>query len=134
VGTVAARLALRDLDLVMRGLLGDGAPLSPATMLRLKAKWANNALQRASDVGRLASFAWFLPEYFRSGFFESLVSNCRNGVVDCLRNDLPVPEKITVHAIKHFGVSRLSRPLKHPYFFIKQYHPVLIFSVRKFSK
>jgi len=33
-------LALRDFDLAMRGLLGDGAPLSPATMLRLKAKWA----------------------------------------------------------------------------------------------
>jgi transposase-like protein len=33
-------LSLRDFDLAMRGLLGDGAPLSPATMLRLKAKWA----------------------------------------------------------------------------------------------
>ena len=33
-------LALRDFDLALRGLLGDGAPLSPATMLRLKAKWA----------------------------------------------------------------------------------------------
>ena len=33
-------LALRDFELAMRGLLGEGAPLSPATMLRLKAKWA----------------------------------------------------------------------------------------------
>jgi transposase-like protein len=33
-------LSLRDFDLAMRGLLGDGAPLSPATMLRLKSKWA----------------------------------------------------------------------------------------------
>jgi transposase-like protein len=33
-------LALRDFDLAMRGLLGEGAPLSPATMLRLRAKWA----------------------------------------------------------------------------------------------
>jgi len=33
-------LALRDFDLAMRGLLGDSAPLSPATMLRLKGKWA----------------------------------------------------------------------------------------------
>src|SRR5690606_12248471 len=32
-------LALRDFDLAMRGLLGDGAPLSPATLVRLKAKW-----------------------------------------------------------------------------------------------
>jgi len=33
-------LALRDFDLAMRGLLGEGAPLSPATMLRLKSQWA----------------------------------------------------------------------------------------------
>lgn len=33
-------LALRDFDLAMRGLLGEGAPLSAATMLRLKGKWA----------------------------------------------------------------------------------------------
>jgi transposase-like protein len=33
-------LALRDFEQAMRGLLGDGAPLSAASMLRLKAKWA----------------------------------------------------------------------------------------------
>jgi putative transposase len=32
-------LALGDLELALRGLLGDGAPLSPASLLRLKAQW-----------------------------------------------------------------------------------------------
>jgi putative transposase len=32
-------LALEDFELALRGLLGDGAPLSPASLLRLKAQW-----------------------------------------------------------------------------------------------
>src|SRR6187200_2463956 len=32
-------LALRDFELALRGLLGDNAPLSPASLLRLKAQW-----------------------------------------------------------------------------------------------
>src|ERR1700752_2046950 len=32
-------LALGDFELALRGLLGDGAPLSPASLLRLKALW-----------------------------------------------------------------------------------------------
>jgi putative transposase len=32
-------LALGDFDLALRGLLGEGAPLSPASLLRLKAQW-----------------------------------------------------------------------------------------------
>jgi putative transposase len=32
-------LALGDFELVLRGLLGDGAPLSPASLLRLKTQW-----------------------------------------------------------------------------------------------
>src|SRR5690349_23769982 len=32
-------LALGDFELALRGLLGDGAPLSPATLLRLKTQW-----------------------------------------------------------------------------------------------
>src|SRR5262245_31928025 len=32
-------LAERDFDLALRGLLGDGAPLSPASIARLKAAW-----------------------------------------------------------------------------------------------
>lgn len=32
-------LALRDFDLALRGLLGEAAPLSPASVARLKAKW-----------------------------------------------------------------------------------------------
>jgi putative transposase len=32
-------LALGDFDLALRGLLGDGAPLSPASLARLKAQW-----------------------------------------------------------------------------------------------
>ncbi|MGH7272372.1 MAG: transposase, partial [Polyangiaceae bacterium] len=32
-------LALGDFELALRGLLGDGAPLSPASILRLKAAW-----------------------------------------------------------------------------------------------
>ena len=33
------RLALGDFELALRGLLGDGAPLSPASLLRLKTQW-----------------------------------------------------------------------------------------------
>src|SRR5262252_2487671 len=32
-------LALGDFELALRGLLGEGAPLSPATLLRLKTQW-----------------------------------------------------------------------------------------------
>jgi Transposase, Mutator family len=32
-------LALGDFELALRGLLGEGAPLSPASMLRLKTQW-----------------------------------------------------------------------------------------------
>src|SRR5713101_8989063 len=32
-------LALGDFDLALRGLLGEDAPLSPSTMLRLKSRW-----------------------------------------------------------------------------------------------
>ena len=32
-------LALGDCDLARRGLLGDAAPLSPASLVRLKAQW-----------------------------------------------------------------------------------------------
>ncbi|MGH7463291.1 MAG: transposase, partial [Longimicrobiales bacterium] len=32
-------LALGDFELALRGLLGDGAPLSPSSILRLKAAW-----------------------------------------------------------------------------------------------
>src|SRR4029450_13852757 len=32
-------LALGDFELALRGLLGDGAPLSPASLLRLKSQW-----------------------------------------------------------------------------------------------
>lgn len=32
-------LALGDFDLALRGLLGDGAPLSPSSLVRLKAQW-----------------------------------------------------------------------------------------------
>jgi putative transposase len=32
-------LALGDFELALRGVLGDSAPLSPASLLRLKAQW-----------------------------------------------------------------------------------------------
>jgi putative transposase len=32
-------LALGDVDLALRGLLGDAAPLSPTSLVRLKAQW-----------------------------------------------------------------------------------------------
>ena len=54
--------------------------------------------------------------------------------MDCLRNNLSISKKITVNAIKDFCFIRLGRPLKHSYFLVKQYHFVLIFSVRKLSK
>jgi hypothetical protein len=38
-------LALGDFDLALRGLVGDAAPLSPASLVRLKAQW-----QHADEV------------------------------------------------------------------------------------
>jgi hypothetical protein len=47
-------LALGDFDLALRGLLGDGAPLSAASIARLKAGWqAESELWRARSLADL---------------------------------------------------------------------------------
>jgi transposase-like protein len=51
-------LAEGDFDLALRGLLGDGAPLSAASIARLKAGW-----QAEYDVWRARSLADFEPVY-----------------------------------------------------------------------
>ena len=51
-------LALGDFDLALRGLLGDGAPLSAASMARLKAGW-----QAEYELWRTRSLADLEPVY-----------------------------------------------------------------------
>ena len=55
-------LALGDFDLAMRGLLGQGAPLSASTMLRVKEAWqadpASAPAAGSSDAKRRIAFAW----------------------------------------------------------------------------
>ena len=45
-------LALGDFELALRGLLGDGAPLSPASLLRLKTQW-QESMRRGSSGGSM---------------------------------------------------------------------------------
>jgi hypothetical protein len=53
-------LALGDFDLALRGLLGDGAPLSAASVARLKAGWqAEYELWRTRSLADLEVERWF---------------------------------------------------------------------------
>ena len=62
-------LALGDFDLALRGLLGDGAPLSAAAIARLKAGWqAEYALWRARAVAHLeVVYLWVDGIYVKAG-------------------------------------------------------------------
>ena len=62
-------LALGDFELALRGLLGDGAPLSSASIARLKASWeAEFAEWKARRLGdREVVYAWADGVYVRAG-------------------------------------------------------------------
>ena len=62
-------LALGDFDLAMRGLLGQGAPLSPATMLRVKQAWqAEYETWKRRDLSALEIvYCWADGLYVKAG-------------------------------------------------------------------
>jgi putative transposase len=62
-------LALGDFELAMRGLLGQGAPLSPSTILRVKEAWqAEYALWQRRDLSELeVVYCWADGLYVKAG-------------------------------------------------------------------
>jgi transposase-like protein len=66
-------LALGDFDLALRGLLGDAAPLSPASLQRLKAQWQRD--YAAWKQGRLDDldvvYVWADGLYVKAGLEDS---------------------------------------------------------------
>ena len=61
-------LALRDFDLALRGLLGDAAPLSPASVARLKARWQNDyEAWRQSPITEEVVYLWADGIYVKAG-------------------------------------------------------------------
>ena len=66
-------LALGDFELALRGLLGDGAPLSPASLLRLKAQWQQEYTawkQRRLD-GLEVVYIWADGLYVKAGLEDT---------------------------------------------------------------
>jgi transposase-like protein len=63
-------LAEGDFDLALRGLLGDGAPLSPSSIARLKAGWQDEyeAWKRQSLQDIEAVYLWVDGVYVKAGF------------------------------------------------------------------
>lgn len=62
-------LALGDFELALRGLLGEGAPLSPSTLLRLKEEWqAQYEAWRRRDLSQLELvYCWADGLYVKAG-------------------------------------------------------------------
>lgn len=61
-------LALRDFDRALRGLLGDGAPLSPSTIDRLKEQWVKQfAAWRAEPIEGELVYIWADGIYVKAG-------------------------------------------------------------------
>jgi transposase-like protein len=61
-------LALRDFDLALRGLLGDAAPLSPASVARLKARWQEDyEAWRQSPITEQVVYLWADGIYVKAG-------------------------------------------------------------------
>src|SRR4029453_772406 len=62
-------LALGDFELALRGFLGDGAPLSPKSIERLKADWESDYRQWARrDLSDLAiQYVWADGIYVKAG-------------------------------------------------------------------
>lgn len=66
-------LALGDFELALRGLLGEGAPLSPASLQRLKAQWQQEyATWKARRLGDLeVVYVWADGLYVKAGLEDS---------------------------------------------------------------
>ena len=66
-------LALGDCDLARRGLLGDAAPLSPASLVRLKAQWQHEYAvwnqRRLDDVEVV--YVWADGLYVKAGLEDT---------------------------------------------------------------
>ncbi|MBZ4336749.1 IS256 family transposase [Corallococcus sp. AS-1-12] len=62
-------LALGDFELALRGLLGEGAPLSKTSLERLKAGWQQEhaAWSRRSLVGKEVAYVWADGVYVKAG-------------------------------------------------------------------
>lgn len=61
-------LALRDFDLALRGLLGEAAPLSPASVARLKARWQEEyETWRRSPIPEEVVYLWADGIYVKAG-------------------------------------------------------------------
>lgn len=61
-------LALRDFDLALRGLLGEGAPLSPSSIARLKARWQEEYQSwREQQIEEEAVYLWADGIYVKAG-------------------------------------------------------------------
>ena len=61
-------LALRDFDRALRGLLGDGAPLSPSTIARLKQHWVEQfGAWRREPIDEEIVYLWADGVYVRAG-------------------------------------------------------------------
>jgi len=59
-------LALGDFELALRGLLGEGAPLSPASLLRLKTQWKQRRLDDLEVV-----YIWADGLYVKAGLEDT---------------------------------------------------------------
>lgn len=66
-------LALGDFELALRGLLGDAAPLSPSSILRLKAEWQAQyqAWQQRDLSGLKLVYLWADGVYVKAGLEDS---------------------------------------------------------------
>ena len=66
-------LALGDFELALRGLLGDAAPLSPSSLLRLKVTWqAQYAAWQHRDLSDLKlAYLWADGVYVKAGLEDS---------------------------------------------------------------
>lgn len=61
-------LSQRDFDLALRGLLGEGAPLSPSSIARLKAKWQSEYdAWRSSPIEGELVYLWADGVYVKAG-------------------------------------------------------------------
>jgi transposase-like protein len=61
-------LALRDFDRALRGLLGEGAPLSPSTIARLKEHWTEEfEAWRAEPIEEQMVYVWADGIYVKAG-------------------------------------------------------------------
>ncbi|MBN9686130.1 transposase [Corallococcus sp. NCSPR001] len=87
-------LAMGDFELTLRGLLGEGAPLSKASLERLKAGWQQEHAEwsRRSLVGKEVAYVWADGVYVKAGLKKEkaavlvLMGALRNGRKKCWRS------------------------------------------------